>query len=37
MRPEKQELIRMLSLSTEKELQDLYAQAYAIKKQEVGT
>ncbi|HCM14703.1 MAG TPA: [FeFe] hydrogenase H-cluster radical SAM maturase HydE, partial [Candidatus Cloacimonas sp.] len=37
MRPDKNELIRMLSLTTEEELQALYKRAYEVKKQYVGT
>lgn len=37
MRPDKQELIKMLSLTTDAELQELYSRAYAIKKATVGT
>lgn len=37
MRPDKQELIKMLSITNEAELQELYTQAYEIKKATVGT
>lgn len=37
MRPDKQELINMLSLSTEEKLNALYKRAYEVKKQYVGT
>jgi len=37
MRPDKQELIKMLSLTEEAELQELYKRAYEIKKANVGT
>lgn len=37
MRPDRNELIRMLSLQDQDELDDLYKQAYEIKKQQVGT
>lgn len=37
MRPDRNELISILSLNTDNELTDLYNRAYAIKKQYVGT
>jgi len=37
MRPDKQELIKMLSITDEAELQELYKRAYEIKKAQVGT
>ena len=37
MRPDKHELIKMLSLQTDEELNQLYQQAYKIKQQFVGT
>ena len=37
MRPDKQELIKMLSITDEAELQELYNRAYKIKKATVGT
>ncbi len=37
MRPDRNELIRILSLQDEDELKDLYKRAYEIKKREVGT
>lgn len=37
MRPDKNELIQMLSIEGEKELQELYRRAYAVKKKYVGT
>ena len=37
MRPDRNELIRMLSLQNEDELAELYKKAYEIKKQQVGT
>lgn len=37
MRPDRNELIEMLSLQSEDELADLYKRAYEIKKQQVGT
>lgn len=37
MRPDRNELIRMLSLQSEDELAELYKKAYEIKKQQVGT
>jgi biotin synthase len=36
-RPETQEIIRLLSLTDKQDVQDLFQQAYAIKKQYVGT
>lgn len=37
MRPDKNELIRMLSITKDDELQELYNQAYEVKKKYVGT
>jgi len=37
MRPDKNELIQMLSLETDEELNELYKRAYEIKKSKVGT
>ena len=37
MRPDKQELIDLLSITAEAELQELYNRAYEIKKAQVGT
>jgi biotin synthase len=37
MRPNRDELVKMLSLSDEKEIRQLYERAYAIKKEYVGT
>ncbi|MDZ4121756.1 MAG: [FeFe] hydrogenase H-cluster radical SAM maturase HydE, partial [Candidatus Cloacimonadaceae bacterium] len=37
MRPDKHELIRLLSLSNAEEIEQLYKRAYEVKKQYVGT
>lgn len=36
-RPDKQEILRLLALTDKQEIQDLFQQAYAVKKQYVGT